>query len=123
MGPEDALPPGHLPHTEAPGTGRRPALQRLAALYPWHLCFFLASNVVVNALNAVTGGPWWAFWPSAATGLLLAAHHLALRAAAVDERWADRRAEELNLKSYDRSHIENLRSRYGGDGPARAPDR
>ena len=32
----------------------------------------------------------------------------------VDEHWAEERVEELNLKSYDRSHIEELKSRFGG---------
>ena len=31
----------------------------------------------------------------------------------VDEHWAEERVEELNLKSYDRSHIEELKSRFG----------
>ena len=37
------------------------------------------------------------------------------RPIAVDERWVEERTEELNLKSYDRSHIEDLKSRYGAD--------
>jgi hypothetical protein len=83
--------------------------------FPWHAGIMLAANHVLTGLNAATGGPWWAFWPLAATGLVLGVHYLFYKTAAVDEGWVAERTEELNLKSYDRSHIENLKSRYGGD--------
>ena len=93
---------------------------RLVPAFPWHVCIFLVANVALGIANAVTGGPWWAFWPLPVTAMALGAHYLFYKAAAADERWAAQRAEELNLKSYDRSHIENLKSRYHDDAP---PDR
>jgi hypothetical protein len=93
------------------GAGRR-----LARAFPWHLGAFVAANAALGAANVWTGGPWWGFWPLVATGLLLAVHYLVYKAQAVDERWADARVEELNLKSYDRSHIEDLKARHRGGG-------
>lgn len=85
----------------------------LVRVFPWHPRAFLVANTALNLANVFTGRPWWAFWPLLATGFMLAVHYLVYKAAAVDERWVDARVEELNLKSYDRSHIEELKSRYG----------
>jgi hypothetical protein len=63
--------------------------------------------------NVLTGMPWWSFWPLLVTGFLLGLHYLLFKAVTVDESWAAERVQELNLKSYDRSHIEELKSRYG----------
>ena len=81
--------------------------------FPWHLRGFVAVNIALNVVNAFTGRPWWAFWPLLATGFALGPLPV-LQGAAVDERWVDARVEELNLKSYDRSHIEDLKVRHGG---------
>ena len=85
--------------------------------FPWHVRIFLVANVALGIVNAATGGLWWAFWPLLITSIALGVHYLFRRAAAADEHWAAQRAEELNLKSYDRSHIENLKSRYPDDTP------
>lgn len=82
--------------------------------FRWHLGAFLALNAALTLANVVTGVPWWAFWPLLVTGLALGIHYLLYKAVTVDETWAEERVEELNLKSYDRSHIEELKSRYGG---------
>jgi len=95
-----------------------PAARRFARAFPWHARAFLAGNLLLNGVNALTGGSWWAFWPLAVSGLLLGVHYLFYKVAAVDAQWVEARTEELNLKSYDRSHIEGLKSRYGD----RAPD-
>ena len=71
-------------------------------------------NLLLTGINIVLGGSWWAFWPLMVTGAVLAVHYFFYKAIAVDRRWVDERVEELNLKSYDRSHIEDLKSRYGG---------
>ena len=82
--------------------------------FRWHLLAFVALNAVLSLANAATGGPWWAFWPLLVTCFLLAVHFLLYKTVTVDDRWAEERVEELNLKSYDRSHIEELKSRFGG---------
>jgi hypothetical protein len=95
----------------APGEG-------LARSFRWHLRGFAAVNIALNAINAATGRPWWAFWPLVATALVLAVHYFFYKATSVDQRWVEERVEELNLKSYDRSHIEDLKVRHGGKGPS-----
>jgi 2TM domain len=80
--------------------------------FRWHVRSFLLLNAALGIANLATGKPWWAFWPLLATGFLLALHFFAYKSFSVDDVWADERAQELNLKSYDRSHIEDLKSRY-----------
>lgn len=91
----------------------------LAAIRPWvvrgfrwHAAVFLMLNGVLTVFNVATGSPWWAFWPLAATALLLGLHYIVYKSLTANEAWAAERVEELNLKSYDRSHIEDLKSRY-----------
>ncbi len=81
---------------------------------------FVALNTGLNLTNVLTGRPWWAFWPLIVTAMLLGLHYLLHKAMMVDEHWAEERIEELNLKSYDRSHIEQLKSRFGGRKSNRA---
>ena len=92
-----------------------PAARRLLVrTLRWHLAAFVAVNLLLTGINIFIGGWWWAFWPLTVTAALLAIHYFFYKATAADERWATERVEELNLKSYDRSHIEDLKSRYGG---------
>ena len=88
----------------------------------WHLLAFLALNGVLTAANIATGPSWWAFWPLAVTGFLLGLHYIVYKSATVDAQWAAERVAELNLKSYDRSHIEELKARYA-DGNANERER
>ena len=91
--------------------------------FRWHVRAFVVSNAVLGLVNAVTGGPWWAFWPLIATGFLLGLHYLLYKTVSVDEQWAAERVEELNLKSYDRSHIEGLKLRFGGEAASQQGNR
>ena len=116
--PDRSDQPGPVAAETALQPGARRALPWLAPAFRWHLRIFLAVNAVLNVANIATGRPWWAFWPLAATVFLLGVHYLIYKAMSVDEQWADERIEELNLKSYDRGHIEDLKSRYG-DPPDR----
>jgi 2TM domain len=84
----------------------------LVGAFYWHLLGFAVLNALLALTNAFMGPPWWAFWPLFASGLLLAVHYFSYKTAVVDEQWAAERVEELNLKSYDRSHIEDLKARY-----------
>lgn len=72
-------------------------------------------------VNIATGRGWWALWPLLATGAVLGLHYLGYKAVTVDEQWAAERVQELNLKSYDRGHIEALKSRYKVDAPPSPP--
>ncbi len=94
--------------------------RRAVAAFPGHLRGFIVLNVVLTIVNAaVTGRPWWAVWPLIGSGFALAVHYFVCKAATADEGWASARVEELNLKSYDRSHIEDIRERVDKDGYGR----
>lgn len=87
-----------------------------------HFLVFLAAGLAILGLAAATG--WrWMYWVVMAWGTLLLVHYLVYKTRTVDERWVDERTEALNLKSYDRDHIENIRSRLGGDTPGADPGR
>jgi hypothetical protein len=85
--------------------------RRVAATFLRNLGGFIALNAVLTAANFATGRPWWAVWPLIVSGLALALHFFVYRAATADEQWVAERVEELNLKSYDRSHIEDIKER------------
>jgi 2TM domain len=97
--------------------------QGVVRAFRWHLLAFAVLNAALNVANALTGRPWWAFWPLIVSGFLLGLHYLFYKSATADEHWADERVEELNLKSYDRSHIEELKTRYRGDAASHKADR
>ena len=119
---EDKHKPGPTPPEQPRGPLLGAAGRRLLGAFAWHLRAFLLANAALSAVNAWTGRPWWAFWPLLATGFLLGLHYLFYKAAQVDERWVQERVEELNLKSYDRSHIEDLKARHG-EGASPGADR
>lgn len=85
--------------------------RRLVQLYPWHLWGFAGLNGALTLANIVTGPPWWAFWPLLVTGLLFGIHYLFFKTATTDEDWVEQRIDELNVKSYDQGHIEDIRER------------
>ena len=92
--------------------GARSSWRWLVRGFRWHMWAFVALNAALSLANVVMGTTWWAFWPLMVTGMLLGLHYLLYKALSVDEQWAEERVEELNLKSYDRSHIEELKARY-----------
>lgn len=96
--------------------------RRLGVAFPWHFGIFIALNVVLTLANIVTGRPWWAVWPLIISGFALALHYFISRATAVDEAWVESRITELNLKSYDRSHIEDIKERAEHEGYGRPRD-
>ena len=88
----------------------------LGAAFPWHAASFLALNAGLTVVNVMTGRPWWAVWPLIISGFALALHYFLYRATTVDEEWVAARITELNVKSYDRSHIEDIRERVEKHG-------
>lgn len=74
-----------------------------------HLTAFVIVNVLLTAVNIAMGPPWWAFWPLIVWGLGLMVHFLVYRASAVDETWVEERTQDLRSKSYDASHIDDIR--------------
>jgi len=74
-----------------------------------HLIAFLVVNVVLTGANIAMGPPWWAFWPLILWGLALLVHFLVDRASTVEESWVEERTLDLRSKSYDASHIGDIR--------------
>jgi hypothetical protein len=97
---------------DARETARGGASWWMVRAFPWHLWAFLAANIVLTITNVFTRGYWWAFWPLVVTSFALGVHYLLYKAVAVDDLWVEERIQELNLKSYDRSHIEDLKARH-----------
>jgi MFS family permease len=75
-----------------------------------HFLVFAAASLACLVLAAATD--WrWLYWVPAGWGVLLLVHYLIYKASTIDQRWVDRRTEELRVKSYDRSHIDEIRAR------------
>ena len=74
-----------------------------------HLLAFVPVNAMLTAANLYTGPPWWAFWPLAIWGLVLMIHYFFHRAATADDAWVEERTLDLRSKSYDLSHIDDIR--------------
>jgi hypothetical protein len=87
----------------------------LVRSFRWHLVGFAVLNSGLSAANLISGPPRWSLWPLLGTALLLALHYFSYKTVIVDKQWAEERTQELNLKSYDRSHIEDLKARYRSD--------
>lgn len=94
----------------------------LGVAFPRHFAIFIALNAGLTLANILTGRPWWAVWPLIISGFVLALHYFLYRATAVDEAWVDSRITELNLKSYDRSHIEDIKERVEKESYGRPRD-
>ena len=80
-------------------------------LYRWHA---LAYGVLMGGLAAVNiyvGGGWWSFWPMVVWGMVLALHFFFYKSVTVDEDWARERTDDLRLRSYDLSHIQDIEDR------------
>ena len=97
--------------------------ERLLALavssFRRHFVVFLAAVLGVLVLSAATG--WrWTYWVVMVWGVLLLLHYLIYKSRTVDERWVEERTEELHLKSYDRDHIDTIRSRLADDDTPRS---
>jgi hypothetical protein len=92
-------------------------------LFRPHFLVFLAAAATILALAAATG--WaWLYWIVMGWGILLMVHYLVYKTRTVDERWVEERTEELHLKSYDRDHIQSIRTRQEQDDlPGRRSDR
>jgi hypothetical protein len=101
-------------------TSSRP-LGVLVGLLRWHALGFAAA-LILWIVAALAGLPWrLAFWPMLGWSVALLVHYLLYKSLIVDERWAAERVEELNLKSYDRGHIETIKAKQ--PGPAGDPSR
>jgi hypothetical protein len=92
-------------------------LRFAVASFRLHFLIFFATGLLVLAL-AVAMDWRRMYWVPLIWGIPLLLHYLVYKTRTVDERWVEERTEDLHLKSYDRDHIDTIRSRYddkGGD--------
>jgi hypothetical protein len=92
----------------APAASSLPSL-RGARTFRRHLLIYLLVNTALTGANIYTGAPWWAFWPLVVWGLLLMLHFLFHRATSVEDAWVEERTLDVRTKSYDMSHIDDIR--------------
>jgi hypothetical protein len=89
-------------------------MQLAASSFGPHFLVFVVAAVGVAFIAAATD--WrWLYWVPLVWSLLLLVHYLFYKARTIDDRWVEERTDELRLKSYDRDHIETIRSNQGRD--------
>jgi hypothetical protein len=75
------------------------AKRRVAAIEGFyiHLAVFVAVNILLLAINATTGGPWWVQWPFLGWGIGVLAHAAAVfgRMPEAISRWEERKTAEI----------------------------
>ena len=74
----------------------------------------MSGNAALSVANYFVGAGWWAFWPLAAWSLPLTVHYLVYKASTIDDAWVDERVEDLRSKSYDLSHIDDIKRQASG---------
>ena len=77
-----------------------------------HGLAYLFVNGALISINILTGPPSWSFWPFIGWCVLLTCHYFYVRSINVDPDWADQRAGDLRLRSYDVSHILEIDDRH-----------
>lgn len=87
----------------------RVSLQRIVHAFHAHAAVAAAFNLAIGCANILTGPPWWGFWPHLASVVLLLVHYFAWKAARIDDHWVSARTSEIQYRSYDRGHIEQIR--------------
>lgn len=92
-------------------------------IFRWHATAYGVLMGGLAVTNIVVGGGWWSFWPMCVWGLLLSLHFFYYKSVTVDEEWARERTDDLKLRSYDLSHILDIKERVDeGDASVRSPD-
>ena len=86
-----------------------------------HAAAYVASTLVMFALQILTTGNWWNFWLMVPWGILLAVHFFVASALDADEEWANDRVLDLQTSSYDFDHIGSIEKRIAKGDPSVTP--
>ena len=86
-----------------------------------HVTAYIASSLVLIALEIPTTGNWWNFWVMVPWGILLAVHYFVASALDADEEWATDRVLDLQTSSYDFDHIGSIEKRIAKGDPSVTP--
>jgi len=72
-----------------------------------HLIAFTTGVIGLGVSDYLTPGPMWFHWPVMVWGAVMGVHFLYCRSLQVaqNEQWADKRATDIRMKSYDLGHI------------------
>jgi hypothetical protein len=92
----------------------RPPGGRLLPTRFWfrrHAATYVASTLVLSALQILTTGIWWNFWIMVPWVILLFVHYFIASALDADEEWATDRVLDLQTSSYDFDHIGSIEKR------------
>jgi hypothetical protein len=102
-----------------------PAKQRIRARgLRIHILVYVLANGGLIALDLLTPGErwfyWplmapgerWFYWPLMAWGAVLGGHYFFVKSVSAEEEWADQRAMRLHDKSYDVGHIDAIVDGY-----------
>jgi hypothetical protein len=80
-------------------------------LFRWHLLAYCGVMGTLTVVNFVIGGGWWTFWPLCAWGLVLSLHYFYYKSVTIDEAWVQERTDDMRMRSYDVSHIYDIKGR------------
>jgi hypothetical protein len=86
-----------------------------------HAAAYVASTLVLSALQILTTGDWWNFWIMVPWGIFLAGHYFVASALDADEEWATDRVLDLQTSSYDFDHIGSIEKRISEKDPSVTP--
>ena len=69
-------------------------------------------------VTSLHDGERWLFWFLFVWGIGLALHFFYVRSVDVDEQWVNERMGDVRYRSYDLSHIEDIKERVEGRDPS-----
>ncbi len=90
-------------------------------LFRWHATIYGVLIGGLTVVNIYVGGGWWSFWPMCIWGIVLALHFFIYKSVTVDEDWVRERTDDLKLRSYDLSHIQDIETRVDEDDASMRP--
>lgn len=82
-----------------------------------HLIVYGCASIAFFIADSLMAGAPWFHWPVMAWGAVAGVHVLYCKSVDVDEDWAERRAIDIKLKSYDLGHIAAIEEAYKKEHP------
>ncbi len=88
------------------------SIARRAKIHRIHLVLFAISSVALCVIDFLWFESLWFYWPVMVWGAVFGVHTLYCKSLAVDEDWADARANRIHDKSYDIGHIRDIEASF-----------
>ena len=86
-----------------------------------HAAAYVASTLVLSALQILTTGDLCNFWIIVPWGILLAVHFFVASSLDADDEWATDRVLDLQTSRYDFDHIGSIEKRIAKGDPSVTP--